>query len=189
MFKTLSGRQFRSSSVAPAASFSRICVEDKSMRASGSGTTRASPRRLAGTAGRASASRHIAPKTTFRQSVSASCQRSSCASWSAPKIQKSRARGNAFSKCSAVSSEKLFPPCLSSQSEISNFVRNAFFSEKFCAQERENSSIATRNIARRASAGATGAEFLSGDCAAGTKNRRSSRSAVPAAAASARCAL
>lgn len=172
--KTPCGRQSRSLSNSPAAIFSRISVEDKSMRGSEIGTTRASSRSGAGTAGSASASRHMTPNFTFRQRRSASRHLSRFVSWSAPKIQKNSARGNTSSKCSTVRMDQLFPPCSVSQVEISAF---------------GISRTALSSIARRSFSGAPGAELFSGDCAAGTKIRRSSFSASRAAFANAKCAL
>lgn len=172
--KTRCGTQSRSLSNSPAEIFLRISVEDKLMRGSGIGTMRASPRSGAGTAGSVSASRHMTPNFTFRQRRSASRHLSRAESWSAPKIQKNSARGNASSKCSTVRMDQLFPPCSISQVEISAF---------------GISRTALSSIARRSFSGAPGAAFFSGDCAAGTKIRRSSFSVFCAAFANARCAL
>ena len=171
--KTPCGRQSRSFSNSPAAIFSRISVDDKLMRGSEIGTIRASLRSGAGTAGSASASRHMTPNFTFRQRRSASRHLSRLASWSAPKIQKNSARGNTSSKCSTVRMDQLFPPCSISQVEIS---------------ASGISRIALSSIATRSFSGAPGAVLFSGDCAAGTKIRRSSFSVFRAAFANAKCA-
>ncbi len=172
--KTPCGMQSRSSSNFPLAIFSRISVEDKSMRGSEIGTMRASLRSDAGTAGSESALRHMTPNFTFLQRRSASRHLSSLASWSAPKIQKNSARGNAFSKCSTVRMDQLFPFCSVSQVEIS---------------APGISRTASSSIAMRSFAEAPGVALFSGECAAGTKIRRSSLSVFCAAFANAECAL
>lgn len=171
--KTSAGTQPRSSSIFPEATFARISVDDKSIGGIASGTTRATPRSAAGTGGSAAASRHMTANFTLRQSRSASRHLSSNANWSAPKIQKKSARGNASSKCSTVRTDQLVPPCSSSQDEIS---------------ARGNGASAARSIASLSAPEAPGARVFSGDCAAGTKISRSSFSSKKAASARDKCA-